>query len=220
MKMHSYMNINGNLSHINQQAQAVLAQLKKATESVGGWDEAMKTAEVEKRRAKRHTRAEMDDSPTNDVPMPGSVTPPTADVEPTKSNGDTTLRKRNVLSTLDASASSSTASLVPASQSNPSQIITTGTSIIPASSVLKPSPHLLVMHPSPEISELAREYSELESELVGMGPEYIRWPNNISLKQFAQYMIVPTLVYELEYPRTERFAFSLHIELVAYMFAH
>lgn len=68
----------------------------------------------------------------------------------------------------------------------------------------KPSPHPLVDHPDARIAALAKEYTEMELELVGAGPEYVRWPENISLKNFAVYQLIPTLVYELEYPRTER----------------
>ena len=45
----------------------------------------------------------------------------------------------------------------------------------------------------------------MEAELVSTGPEYVRWPDNVTWKNFAVYMLIPTLVYELEYPRTERY---------------
>lgn len=228
MKTHSYMNINGYLSQVHEQAQAVLAQLKQATESVGGWDEAMRVAEIEKKRARRQERAnghaEPDERPTNDGPAPVPapiVAMSVADHEKSTANGDATLRKRNLPASLalaaSSSASSSTSSLAPASHSNPSQVITTGTQLLSPSMVLKPSPHPLVAHPSPEVSALAKEYSELDSELVGTGPQYIRWPNNLGLASFANYMITPTLVYELEYPRTERCVpFLLIFDIAAY----
>jgi len=65
-------------------------------------------------------------------------------------------------------------------------------------------PHPLVDHPDDKISELAQEYSELDAELVSTGPAKIRWPNNISWSNFADYQLIPTLVYDLEYPRTKR----------------
>lgn len=68
----------------------------------------------------------------------------------------------------------------------------------------KPTPHPLVDYPDERISSLAKEYSEMELELVSSGPEYVRWPENITLKNFAVYQLIPTLVYELEYPRTDR----------------
>jgi sterol O-acyltransferase len=34
--------------------------------------------------------------------------------------------------------------------------------------------------------------------------ERVTWPSNISLSNFADYQLIPTLVYELSYPRTDR----------------
>ncbi|KAI0285808.1 MBOAT, membrane-bound O-acyltransferase family-domain-containing protein [Russula aff. rugulosa BPL654] len=64
--------------------------------------------------------------------------------------------------------------------------------------------HMLTHHPDPRISALATEFSDLESELISSGPERVRWPENITFKNFAVYQLIPTLVYELEYPRTKR----------------
>ncbi|KAI0705236.1 MBOAT, membrane-bound O-acyltransferase family-domain-containing protein [Cytidiella melzeri] len=183
MKMHSYMNINGYLAQVNEQARVTLAQLKRLTDAVGGWDEAVAAAES-------HRLAEAcDDAPTNDTPMPVPVA---------MKSGESTLRKRT------RSMSTRSPHLQPASTVNATQIITTGTRVLPASQVLKPGLHPLVDHPDESIASLAKEYSEYESELIGMGPEYVRWPNNITYKRFAHYMLVPTLVYELEYPMTDR----------------
>lgn len=65
-------------------------------------------------------------------------------------------------------------------------------------------PHVLVYHPDEKIATLAYEYSELRSELVSSGPEYFTWPETITWKNFGVYQLIPTLVYELEYPRTDR----------------
>lgn len=190
MKMHSYMNINGYLSHVNQQAQDVLEQLRLATAKVGGWDEAVAAAKSTRRERERAAHSLLDDAPTNDEPVVSS--PVTMDEK-----HDSTFRKRT-------NASKGSEPLAPVADSNSGQINTTGNHILSPEDVLKPAPHLLVDHPDEEIASLAREYSELESELTSTGPKYIRWPNNISYKAFATYMLVPTLVYELEYPRTDR----------------
>lgn len=50
-------------------------------------------------------------------------------------------------------------------------------------------------------------HAEYESELMSSGPGRVRWLANITLRDFALYQLTPTLVYELEYPRTERCAF-------------
>ena len=183
MKMHSYMNINGYMSHMHQQAQAVLEQLRQATADVGGWDEAVAAAESH-RREREHS-SPTDDAPTNDGPV---------------SNAQV-LRKRGNASTPKPS---STEPLAPAAEANPEQVVTTGNRVLNPEDLLKPAPHPLVYHPDENIASLAKEYSELEAELISSGPEYIRWPHNITFKNFATYMLIPTLVYELEYPRTDR----------------
>ena len=190
MKMHSYMNIYGYLSHINQQAQTAMEQLRMATLKLGSWEDALAAAEMTRRE--RESSSTDDDAPTNDGPTVDSPASSSSDAQPT-------LRKRRV--PLQRAGSTP---LAPAAETNPAQILTTGNHVLSPEDVLKPAPHALVDHPDEEIASLAREYSELDSELVSTGPEYIRWPNNITLKNFATYMVIPTLVYELEYPRTDR----------------
>jgi len=68
----------------------------------------------------------------------------------------------------------------------------------------KPTQHPLSFHPDPSLSALAKEYSDLEMEMFSSGPAQIIWPNNITWKNFAVYQLIPTLIYELEYPRTQK----------------
>jgi sterol O-acyltransferase len=65
------------------------------------------------------------------------------------------------------------------------------------------APHVLVDHPNESISAMAKDYTELQGELTSSGPYPVTYPNNQTLKNFAVYQLIPTLVYELEYPRTE-----------------
>jgi sterol O-acyltransferase len=62
----------------------------------------------------------------------------------------------------------------------------------------------LLHHPNEKISELAREIVELRSELKSNGPYPVQYPDNITFKNFAVYQLIPSLVYQLEYPRTEK----------------
>jgi len=71
--------------------------------------------------------------------------------------------------------------------------------------------HPLVFHPDPSLSALAKEYSDLKTELISLGPEQVIWPDNVTWKSFAVYQLIPTLVYELEYPRTKQCAIFLSI---------
>lgn len=187
MKMHSYMNINGYLSHVNQQAQAVMDQLRQATLKLGSWEDAIAAAKSSRHERERAAHSSEDEAPTNDGPIADSPT------QAANGQADATLRKRN-----NATKDALVASV------NPDQVVTTGNRVLSPDEVLKPAPHPLVDHPDEAIASLAREFSELDSELISSGPEYVRWPHTITLKNFATYMIIPTLVYELEYPRTER----------------
>ena len=65
---------------------------------------------------------------------------------------------------------------------------------------------VLVWYLSAPDSALANkdDVAELERELTGPVEGAVRWPANITLRDFTWYQLTPTLVYELEYPRTER----------------
>lgn len=67
--------------------------------------------------------------------------------------------------------------------------------------------HPLLWHPDPELHEIAREISAeregLYAQVIpgqGIGP---MWPNNVSVANFWDFQLVPSLVYQLQYPRRE-----------------
>ncbi|KAF9139169.1 hypothetical protein BGX30_008277 [Mortierella sp. GBA39] len=51
-------------------------------------------------------------------------------------------------------------------------------------------------------SQLAAEIEELRSDLECQNGEL--WPANVTVANFFDYLIVPSLIYELQYPRTSR----------------
>ncbi|KAJ6581587.1 MBOAT, membrane-bound O-acyltransferase family-domain-containing protein [Mycena capillaripes] len=177
MKTHSYMTVNGHLQYISEMSQALLDDLRKATESVGGWENA-----VEQARAHRAeidaltTRSTQESTPGGTPAVPEGVSTSYVDV-PTAA----ALRQR----------------LVAVSEASK----TTQPEEKPVSST---SPHVLVDHQDESISAMAKDYSELEGELTSSGPYKVTYPNNLTMKNFAVYQLIPTLVYELEYPRTDR----------------
>ncbi|KAG8861414.1 hypothetical protein FRB96_002863 [Tulasnella sp. 330] len=70
-----------------------------------------------------------------------------------------------------------------------------------------PAKHPLIGHPNPEVNALAESISALDDEMTSVGvngQKRVQFPGNVTLKNFADYQLIPTLVYELEYPRTER----------------
>ncbi|KAJ7043690.1 MBOAT, membrane-bound O-acyltransferase family-domain-containing protein [Mycena alexandri] len=179
MKVHSYMTINGHLQRVSEMSQELLDKLRKATDSVGGWEQAVRDAETHRAEVDAlTTRGTEDSTPTpSETPMvrEGSTTSyvdvPTA----------AALRQRLVaVSQASDKAQSKDAPVSPA------------------------TPHVLVDHPNESISAMARDYSELEGELSSSGPYKVTYPNNLTMKNFAVYQLIPTLVYELEYPRTDR----------------
>lgn len=176
MKMHSYMATNGYLKYVSQQSTELLSQLRGATSRVGGFEEAILEAMKYREGLERETDA---DTGTN-------ASSPSQELSDSMSSSyvhvhtTTALRNRLVHATEPTSTPDEK----------------------PKDLTLR----ALVDHPDPEISALATEYFELESELVSSGPERVRWPENITLKNFAVYQLIPTLVYELEFPRTNKYA--------------
>ncbi|WFC96596.1 sterol O-acyltransferase [Malassezia brasiliensis] len=68
-------------------------------------------------------------------------------------------------------------------------------------------PHPFMWHPDPTTKRLATEIAQLRELLYntlddqGLGP---MWPYNVSVANFWDFQLVPSLVYHLQYPRTER----------------
>jgi sterol O-acyltransferase len=177
MKMHSYMATNGSLHYVSQQSAAILEQLRDATSRVGGWESAL--SDAKKRREDLEREADSNKSGTETRSLSsGTLELPEASYEEVP---DTTSLRRRLAQ------------------------ITGSTTVLDDEKPKGVASHPLVDHPDPQISALATEYSELESELVSSGPQRVRWPENITFKNFAVYQLIPSLVYELEFPRTQRF---------------
>ncbi|KAJ6515074.1 MBOAT, membrane-bound O-acyltransferase family-domain-containing protein [Mycena vitilis] len=182
MKTHSYMTVNGHLQHVSELSQALLDDLRKATESAGGWDQAIQAAQVHRAELDVLTNRSTQDSTPGGTPMvPEGASTSYVDV-PTAA----ALRQR-LVAVSEASKLAADPDRKPDSK---------------ATSPM--SPHVLVDHPNEAISAMARDYSELEGELTSSGPYPVTYPNNLTMKNFAVYQLIPTLVYELEYPRTDR----------------
>jgi sterol O-acyltransferase len=205
MKMHSYVSANGYLHDISQRSKHHLDILHSLTTnpSVGGWDQALEDAKLQLEKSESEPEIQVDTPEMEGVVMRSFTDPKTADalrrrllavskgpkVGVGEAFGDRT-PKSDGQATPDASATIT---------SFPSSIVSTRPST--------PSPppiSILAHHPSQAISSTARELLELDSELVSTGPERVTYPENLTWKNFCTYMLVPTLVYELEYPRTDR----------------
>ncbi|KAL0953816.1 hypothetical protein HGRIS_004996 [Hohenbuehelia grisea] len=181
MKMHSYMTVNGELAYIHEQATHLMQKMRERTDALGGWEKAIdvaksRRAEIDAKTGVVDSESEPEHTPNGTPPVPQGST--TSYVDPQTA---TTLRNRL------AAVTGTTPKDSPLD-----------------SSVVDPRTHPLVDHPDEDLSAMAQDYSEMQTELTSGGPHPVTWPNNISLRHFADYQLVPTLVYELEYPRTER----------------
>lgn len=181
------MATNGYLRHVSQQSAEILTQLRDATARVGGWEQAISDAK------RRREDLELEIETGTDTVSTGTSPSPFGTLE----------LRGGVLGTSYAG--------VPSAAALRNRLIRVAGTETPSEALSDDdksnniTSHILVNHPDPHISALATEYTELESELVSSGPERVRWPENITFKNFAVYQLIPTLVYELEYPRTKRY---------------
>lgn len=212
MKMHSYMATNGYLQSVDRQRKRTLDALRSAASRVGGWDTARTEAKAHQLQAQNKQQENGFSDPTPDSggsvrstlsaastasteEVTPSMTPSTLPDGTTRSYIDAdmavTLRKRLLHESASKEGTGASSARSAADDDALRPIIDTEYNI-------------LAYHPDEDISNLANELIEMDQELNSSGKEKVRWPNNISLANFADYQLIPTLVYELEYPRTDR----------------
>lgn len=197
MKMHSYLAVNGYLYGVNEEAIKTERLLREKAEEVGGWNKAVADA-------KSH-REELEQT---DVSTPSETPALLRDGPKSHFSGDgpaaTALRHR-----LQQIAKEN--ENLPA----PSNVRPVRTVDITAPKPIEKKaewtmpeplpPHVLVDHPNKEISALAEHLSEMESDLTGNCLHNVRYPANLTWWNYLDFHMLPTLVYELEYPRTDRY---------------
>ena len=228
MKMHSYITVNGQLQNVTEQSDRLFAKLKKATESVGGWDQAIAVArakqdELEAQSSQDETssnngRANSTHEPTpiGTPPIPEGSTTSFVDVKTASA-----LKKRlnavvnqsklrdELVNGQDVGLNTVQKTEIRTESKGSGSAEKTTTYVVEAGRLPDgPAPHPLVYHPDPSISAMAKDYSELQAELISSGPMHAKWPETITWKNFVIYQLIPTLVYELEYPRTDRSVLS------------
>lgn len=230
MKIHSYVSINGSFSQVYVRKQAEERKLKALVDTLpGGWQK----AQLDASEASKKSRQEESKSTTPDAselettgtqtpsgtpaPIQNGVTLGTQPLDQVLRNRLAAAPARTKLSNgvtvsvengTPASVSrqqdqQTTASYFPSSDSKefPPQTIDNDPSV--------PSErHPLVGHPDPRINDLACTIRDLDDELTSTGINgkgKVRFPENITLWNFVDYQLIPTLVYELEYPRTDKY---------------
>lgn len=81
-----------------------------------------------------------------------------------------------------------------------------GTSLEPSHNSMPHSPrepNVLSYSSDEKIAVLARNVDMMEDELRSNGSNGLVWPQNVTYRNYFDYMFFPTLVYQLEYPRTD-----------------
>ncbi|KAG2112988.1 MBOAT, membrane-bound O-acyltransferase family-domain-containing protein [Suillus discolor] len=193
MKMYSYISVNGYLQSISRRSIGVLAELNGATVRVGGLEQALRDAMS--KRAQAQAASQSAETPVTDVtstPMEMSTPDTEGVLMKSYTDAKTAAALRQRLAAVSSSLDENTKSERGAVNGNGR-----GTDGVEIASVLS-------YHPDEHVAGLAKEFLDLDSELVSTGPEQVRWPDNVTYRNFAVYQLIPTLVYELEYPRTDR----------------
>lgn len=180
MKVHSYIAHNGHLSLISRSLTDVEKTMHKLTDDMGGWDEAVKQA-----NANRPSRQEQTELNSSEGGLGTPALIPGVNKMFYDGANPAALRKRLIIAT----------------ESLPKQAGSIGSPLTPTSS----EPHPLAYHPDRKISSLARDIMEMKSELISYGPAKTCWPENISWANYMDYLLVPSLVYDIEFPRTDRY---------------
>lgn len=210
MKMHSYCNVNGTMQWVSQARDKLLAGLREATSRVGGWEAAIVAAKSH--RAELDAAHHTDDGSTPSTPAIGTPAIPEG-VGAQRSYidaGDANALRRRLNNAEQEGTIQEVkevkAATARALEQSPSSD-DGGQEKEKDRKRKSDAAYALVDHPDQQIAVMAKDYVELDGELVSTGPEYVRWPENVTLKNFAMYMLIPSLVYELEYPRTEKWVF-------------
>ena len=189
MKMHSYMATNGYLQYLNRKFEHTMNKLRSATSQVGGWDVAITEAGAvhsdKDARATSTTPEEVGVSPSIS-PMPGGT-------QRSYIDGDVAVALRKKLLSVPQERDRA-----PHDQEHHGDEK-------PALKDPKKDYSILVHHPNEDIAALAEELVDMDSELTSQGPNKVRWPDNTNWRSFVDYMLIPTLVYELEFPRTDKY---------------
>jgi len=123
------------------------------------------------------------------------------EVSPERSQG---LRRRSIMKA--ATSTPGKKSVRGTGMPAPDPDLPHGTSLEPSHNTMPHSPrepNVLSYSPDEKIAVLARNIDMMEDELRSNGAQGLVWPNNVTYKNYFEYMFFPTLVYQLEYPRTD-----------------
>lgn len=193
MKMYSYVSVNGYLQWIYKRSIDVFAELNGATARVGGLEQALRDATSKRAQAQADSQsAETPVSNVTSTPLETCTPDPEGVLMKSFTDVKTAAALRQRLAAVSSSSEEKTESECGAVNGDGRENEKVEVACV------------LSYHPDEHVAGLAKEFLDLDSELVSTGPEQVRWPDNVTYRNFAVYQLIPTLVYELEYPRTDR----------------
>lgn len=186
MKVHSYCSHNGELSEKARELGIKEVELEKIVAANGGHQkvQAEGRAAWEREVTSTETTGETDEVKET-VPFYQANGSVRGDSERKNASIDSGIRRRR-----SSSRKHSTKQVddsVPAMEGEPEKGV-----------------EVLTWHPKPQICQLAVEVADLKECLVSTGVNKTTFPENVTFLNFLDYLLVPTLVYQLEYPRTDK----------------
>ena len=224
--MHSYMAHNGMLSTVYFRLQEEKAELAELLDSLPGGRETVLREAATRRAELEAQQADADQTTTPlGTPAPGT---PGIPMTPTGSTGygDPSEAFRRHLINMTESSGGLHGQVISAEGSElrrrttkpkkstlatdalpqPQADLPVGTSLEPSHSI---TPHnsrpigTLAWSTNERVALLARNIDVMEDELKSNGAKGLVWPQNVTYRHFFDYFTFPTLVYQLEYPRTD-----------------
>jgi len=190
---------NGMLATVYFRLKTERGDLIKLVDSLPGGREAV----IEEASARR-VQLEAQEAGTTPIGTPSAVLEQSplaraGAVTPT-GNRESDLRRRSITQSAKKKGAPATDSLP-----HPDPDLPHGTSLEPAYEISTygiPAPSELAWSPNERVALLARNIDAMEEELKSNGANRLIWPQNVTYGHFLDYLFIPTLVYQLEYPRT------------------
>ncbi|GAA5959794.1 hypothetical protein JCM21900_001017 [Sporobolomyces salmonicolor] len=180
MKTHSYIATNGELSEKARELKRNEEALDAVIQEHGGWNKTEQAARQAWEEACRDWPPP-DSALTSPKPARSTLIPSSSSSAVSNERADATIRHR----TPSIRRRSSDHGVAPRRAEKPHEGIDT-----------------LTWHPDERISKLAIAIAEEKEFLTSGGVKNVTFPANVTFANFIDYLFVPTLVYELEYPRT------------------
>lgn len=218
MKVHSYLTFNGNASIKREYYHKACKDLDQLVDRMDGKEHCLKVARAEAQKQVEGAHSPKKSAVTSEVPAePAS--------EDKKDEDDKSEEKKpKHLGVPESVAESDGSDIrrrrsrhVSLEEAEKAAANKAATSASPSSPVSDADIHVLCFSPVPSIADAANAAADLADEITAhprsptvnstdqsspKDADRLRYPHNLTYRNFIDYLILPTLVYELDYPRT------------------